>query len=519
MARKVKKGAAVGVIVAAVAIVAVIGTLIYNSFKEIKYNGPVGTIVNDVSELKPNDNNAVRITLDEWIGFESMIKANGGLETTPDSFYGKKGLNIEFVITNDADVSSMALVKGETVGAGYTVNRFAFLENKFKESNVEVKMPVITNYSNGSDGIIAKSDISNINDLVGKKIAIPKFSEAQTLVEWFLSKSDLTAEQKQQIHNDMVECSSPDETAKAFFAGQVDAAATWEPFLTQAATKEGSHVLMDTSQATNLILDGVVFRQDFMDKNPEFMKSFIEGVLEYAPDYGNPESFDIIRQLPMFSTMTDDEIAGMAAGAAVTNYADNKELMNGTAQNMFKEMSQIWLSVNEKAYPDEANNVFTDKYLEMIDDKYKDVKSQKPDQFSTQAKKEAESKSNEDSLLSKKLDIKFKPDSVELDPASYAALDDFVAAAQVLNGTYIQIEGNTAPIDKNSQEEKEDPNGKKFAKERAQSVAKYLQLKGIDGERLIIVGNGDEKPIADNSTEEGKAENRRTDIYFKTTGR
>ena len=46
-------------------------------------------------------------------------------------------------------------------------------------------------------------------------------------------------------------------------------------------------------------------------------------------------------------------------------------------------------------------------------------------------------------------------------------------------------------------------------------VAKYLQGEGIDSSRFIIVGNGGSKPVASNSTEEGMAKNRRTDIVFK----
>ena len=46
-------------------------------------------------------------------------------------------------------------------------------------------------------------------------------------------------------------------------------------------------------------------------------------------------------------------------------------------------------------------------------------------------------------------------------------------------------------------------------------VAKYLQNQGIDPSRFVIIGNGITKQIGDNSTEEGKQMNRRTDIAFK----
>ena len=51
--------------------------------------------------------------------------------------------------------------------------------------------------------------------------------------------------------------------------------------------------------------------------------------------------------------------------------------------------------------------------------------------------------------------------------------------------------------------------------QRAKAVAQYLQSQGIDNSRFVIVGNGITNPIADNKTEEGMAQNRRTDVYFK----
>ena len=47
---------------------------------------------------------------------------------------------------------------------------------------------------------------------------------------------------------------------------------------------------------------------------------------------------------------------------------------------------------------------------------------------------------------------------------------------------------------------------------RAKSVTAYFQSKGIDIKRLSAKGFGEQKPIADNKTEAGKALNRRTEL-------
>lgn len=56
----------------------------------------------------------------------------------------------------------------------------------------------------------------------------------------------------------------------------------------------------------------------------------------------------------------------------------------------------------------------------------------------------------------------------------------------------------------------------KLSQERAQAVVNYLVSQGIDKSRLTAKGYGDTKPIASNSTAEGRQQNRRTE--FEITG-
>jgi OmpA-OmpF porin, OOP family len=52
----------------------------------------------------------------------------------------------------------------------------------------------------------------------------------------------------------------------------------------------------------------------------------------------------------------------------------------------------------------------------------------------------------------------------------------------------------------------------KLSQERANSVRQFLIKKGIAGERVIAKGYGDTQPVADNTTDEGKQKNRRTEV-------
>ena len=53
-----------------------------------------------------------------------------------------------------------------------------------------------------------------------------------------------------------------------------------------------------------------------------------------------------------------------------------------------------------------------------------------------------------------------------------------------------------------------------LSERRVQDVAQYLVNNGVDANRLIGIANGDAKPVATNATANGKAENRRVDVFI-----
>jgi len=465
------------------------------------------------SSSKPNSSNkkddTLNISLDEWIGWKSVIDANGGLTTQKGSIFDELGINVELHIINDATQSSNALIKGELDGAGYTVNRYAFLHSKFEENKFETVMPFITNYSTGGDGIISKDSINGIEDLVGKKIGVPRFSEAQTMVYWLLNKSDLTDEQIAQIEKDMVLFETPDDAAKAFFAGQIDAAATWQPYLSQAQETSGAKLLFSTKSSNNIILDGIIFGKEYYENNIDTISKFIEGVLK-AQELYTIEFASIKNTMPLFSTETNESIVSMTEDASLASYQDNVKLLDDQAKTMFKDMSEIWIQLGEKANPEAAEKAFDSKALKMLDGKFTTTVSSTP-KFTEEQREKAKTQENTAALLKKSVSINFQANSAVFVDAEEAneALKEFVEIAKILDGSIIQIEGNVAAVGSN------DEAGEKLSLARAKAIAEALKYEGIDPSRFVVIGNGSKNQIAPNDTEENMAKNRRTDIFFK----
>ena len=56
------------------------------------------------------------------------------------------------------------------------------------------------------------------------------------------------------------------------------------------------------------------------------------------------------------------------------------------------------------------------------------------------------------------------------------------------------------------------PFNQKLSQQRADAVMNWLAEHGVDKSRMTAKGYGDSRPVADNSIEEGRAENRRVEI-------
>ena len=101
--------------------------------------------------------------------------------------------------------------------------------------------------------------------------------------------------------------------------------------------------------------------------------------------------------------------------------------------------------------------------------------------------------------------ILFNIDSYTLSEASKTNLGDLSKTLQKYDDTNILIEGHTDNTGS-------DQHNKTLSEQRATSVADYLKSYGVIGTRLTTNGYGEAQPMADNSTTEGRQQNRRVDI-------
>lgn len=103
-------------------------------------------------------------------------------------------------------------------------------------------------------------------------------------------------------------------------------------------------------------------------------------------------------------------------------------------------------------------------------------------------------------------DISFDTGRSNIRPDMAPILSKF---AQGLDGSMnVQITGHT---DSQGSDAINNP----LSKDRADAVRDYLVAQGVPATRISTVGRGEHQPIADNTTAEGRAKNRRVEIFLR----
>jgi outer membrane protein OmpA-like peptidoglycan-associated protein len=111
----------------------------------------------------------------------------------------------------------------------------------------------------------------------------------------------------------------------------------------------------------------------------------------------------------------------------------------------------------------------------------------------------------DDLVLRMPANVTFATGQASIDPAFRGTLDQVADVLRQYNQTYVDIYGHTDSVGS-------DAFNYDLSDRRAGSVRDYLAMRGVEPVRLGTRGFGETQPIADNATEDGRAQNRRVEI-------
>jgi outer membrane protein OmpA-like peptidoglycan-associated protein len=104
-------------------------------------------------------------------------------------------------------------------------------------------------------------------------------------------------------------------------------------------------------------------------------------------------------------------------------------------------------------------------------------------------------------------DVSFDTGRADIKPNMRPILDQFASGLSGQPNTEVRIIGHADATGSDAMNDQ-------LSLQRAQATRSYLASRGVDPSRIMVAGRGEREPVADNSTEAGRARNRRVEIFL-----
>lgn len=273
----------------------------------------------------------ILVSIDMWVGFGPWVVGK------EKGLFEKRGLKVEpIVITGTGE-------KNAAMAAKRVQARSEGLDSILLASNQDVPGTVILvlDESNGGDGIVATRDIKRIADLKGKKVGFQTGLPGHFFLLYLLHGAGLT---QADISPQIMDSAS---AGSAFLSGKLDAAVTWEPWLSRAAGREGAHLLASTRENAGVIVDVLAVQPEFLRNRPEDVRKLALGWFD-SVQYCESHPAEANQIMAKFFRIPVSELEGTLRGVRLSNLKRNRELF-GTAQSpgqLYKVgavADQIWV--------------------------------------------------------------------------------------------------------------------------------------------------------------------------------
>jgi NitT/TauT family transport system substrate-binding protein len=138
--------------------------------------------------------------------------------------------------------------------------------------------------SDGGDGIVANKDIASIADLKGKQVAVNEGSVSEFYLNVLLAKAGL-----KESDLNIVNMTAGD-AGGAFVSKRVDAAVTWEPWLSKGKATDHGHLLVDSSTTPGLITDAIIAKTSWVQAHKKEVAGIVKAWNEAVAYYrSNPD--------------------------------------------------------------------------------------------------------------------------------------------------------------------------------------------------------------------------------------
>ncbi len=296
----------------------------------------------------------IKLGMSTWLGYAPLYLAK------EKGFFQKRGIDVEIVVIESPADRRAAFAADKIQGMATTVDTHVM--TAAAENPIPVKQVLAMDDSNGGDGIVAKKEIKTVKDLKGKTVAAQLGAGASYFwLNYVLSQNGLKLSDIKAV--DM----KAGDAGAAFVAGKVDAAVTWEPWLSRAKETPFGGVLLSSDKTPGIIVDSLAFKPAYLKAHGDDVKKIIAAwneAVKFATD--NPKEADAI--MAKFTNQKPEEFTKEKAGVRFYGEKENKEYF-GTAQkpgslyNVTQRAADVWYELKFIKTKPKAADLIDGSYL------------------------------------------------------------------------------------------------------------------------------------------------------------
>lgn len=271
--------------------------------------GKASTVGKNSEEgAKSSAQTTIRIGTVTWIGYSGLWLAQDL------GYFEEENLKVDYSTIDDTSQLKSAFASNKIDGMASTIDSIP----KHVSEGIPLKIVFALDHSNGADGIVALKNIKSVKDLKGKDVGV----EIGSVSEWFLA--NILKENGLSLDDLNIKEMTSSDAGAAFVAKKIDAAVTWEPWLSNAQKSGYGKVLISSKELPDLIVDVFGFSEDFINKNPDAVKAFIRAY-DKGVQYLNENPEEAYKIIAKRINGTTEDVKKQLEGLKIMTVSDSKK--------------------------------------------------------------------------------------------------------------------------------------------------------------------------------------------------
>lgn len=280
----------------------------------------------------PQGKGPLKIGLVTWLGYGPFYIAQ------EKGFFKENNVEVQLEKIEGDVERRAAIASGNLDAIALTLDSMIVL----RSNGIPLKTVMAIDASNGGDGIVAVQSINSVEDLKGHEIAFPSGLPSHFFLYSVLKEHGMKMSDIRPIVMDA------DQAGAAFASGKIDAAVTWEPWLSKAREVGRGHVLADSRTHPGEIEDVLFMREDVISKRSQEIEGLVKAWYK-AVDFvaSNPAEAKAI--MAKAFGLPEDKVAMLLPGIRIEGKQGN-QIAFGTADKpgflypLYDRIGEAWLS-------------------------------------------------------------------------------------------------------------------------------------------------------------------------------